>query len=628
MRAPLVFTYLLCLVLSGTARSQTAIAPIGSVPVELFGSLRTQETNPGQVLRFRSEEPLQVPGCALPQNTEIDAKVDSFSRVAEGPGSILVAIRFAPVKCSGKSSGKVLPLLVAIQNHPEGSSPAHVKVSTAAFNYLVSGAMNTMIGLTHNNDAMLATRDAMNSGLHDQQDADLLKAGEVRGIRGLLLQLPEFTPVTTLLFAHDQILPGPETTYFLAFVPAPDLSSESSSATETALPEDTEVCQGSGCAQLLAPTAELGNRKVLWSVKLAPLGFTARPDARVTKIEHDAGIHFLGQDQILLTFPLHTLLKRSAQAGLNTRSRILRAVLVSRQDGHVLQQADWEVPEGPGPYVWSLGSNAVLVQIGSDLAMFGPNLEQDRKFTLPGPLASLIAAPSGEGILLTTVHEKHTPKDHQDLVNMLGPDRPVSENYDLIALDAYLSPTAKRLVYGSVPQVALLGGAIVSAQTTRTDVWQINRTALAGNNAVLATVRSTCPVHVSSLPGHLVLAEGCGSDPSHGTWLRVLNEKGATLLQGAYDRSDLVLQADMDAAATEFGLASVHLDPPAKEGTSAPANHSVDEAVEVYRSSDGKLQFAAKLTTNSAEQNYFKISPEGDALAAFTNDQVQLFQLP
>ncbi len=188
---------------------------------------------------------------------------------------------------------------------------------------------------------------------------------------------------------------------------------------------ETEVCAASGCQQVAASATDVGNAQS-WTVSLAGFGYQPRPEQRITALEDDASVHFLGEDQILLTFTLHSLVKRSQQQRIwAAKPRRVRAVLLSRQDGRVLLEKDWTVPTDTGSYVWTYRGDKVLAQVGNELVALGPNLVEEQRFSLPGPLAFVSAAPRGELVLVATLHEKHSAQEQAGLMSFLGHDQPI-----------------------------------------------------------------------------------------------------------------------------------------------------------------------------------------------------------
>ncbi len=106
---------------------------------------------------------------------------------------------------------------------------------------------------------------------------------------------------------------------------------------QTSEPEEAEVCAASGCRQLTAEKGQISG-SAAWTLPLAGLGFTPRLNNALYALDEDTSIHFLGEDELLFTFNLHTLVRRSAeQAGRGWRPRHIRAVVLSRADGRVCE---------------------------------------------------------------------------------------------------------------------------------------------------------------------------------------------------------------------------------------------------------------------------------------------------
>jgi hypothetical protein len=288
---------------------------------------------------------------------------------------------------------------------------------------------------------------------------------------------------------------------------------------------------------------------------------------------------------------------------------------------------DWTVSDDIGPFVWSFGDHRVLAHIGHDLVLFGPDLSIQKRFPLPGPLLFLSAAPQGDLLLAATIHEKHTPQEHAKLAAFLGPGIPIEEEYDLTGLDAALQVTgSKRLTIEPI-QPALLLDTMVDARLVRGTEWLLERTTWEGESKPLAHFRSACAVDVQSLPGNLMLAQGCPPLAPNTTWYRVLNPQGAVLLKGTATYGDLLQRAESSSDGKLFAIASSHFDHPVARTTLIHTGDFANLTVTIYNTTTGKQLFASRLPEGSAQQDTFSLSPSGTTLAILTSAALQTFTL-
>ena len=641
---------LLLAALSAGAYGQSSPQPAAIIvgKTELLNTVKTANLKPGDVFYLRTVGPWQQGDCTLAPNTTITAQVASVTSSANGSRESVLALQFVPVPCSGPHPIVMRPALLAIEA-PTDAFRAEIERygSGAAQKNMLSGLFPSGYGDVRSANSPM-TNSSPDSGLSPSMMNALrqgfapekpLKTGEVRGYRGIDLDLPHAAiPVTTLSSPHNFVLDR-ETEFAFAYVPAQPLGASTAPpdpdpvATPPTTPppppekEIADVCALSGCTQL-APSPDLSSARALWTVPLAGLGYQPRPQREVLGLDHSASIHFFGEDQLLLTFTLHTLVPRSKeQNAFTSNPRNVRGVLISRADGRVLRIKDWTVSDDIGPFAWSLGDNRVLAHVGHDVVLFGPDLSVEKRFPLPGPLLFLSAAPRGNLLLVATVHEKHTQQEHAKIAAFLGPGIPVSEEYDLTGLNAALQVTGSKRVTIEPMHPALLQSTMVSARLVHGTEWVLERSTWEGESKPLALFRSTCAVQVQSLPGDLLLAQGCPPLQPFASWYRVLNPEGAVLLKGTAQYGDFLQQAESSPDGKLFAVASSHFDYPVSRTVLMHTGDFANLTVTVYNTRTGKQFFVARLPQGSAQQDTFTLSPSGSTLAVLTSAALQIFAL-
>ncbi len=617
-----------------------------------MNTVKSANLKPGDLFYLRTVGPWQQGDCTLAPNTTITAEVATPTASTGGPSHAVLAVRFAFVPCSGPHRVLMRPVLVALEA-PSDAFRSEIERygSGAAQKNMLAGLFPSGYGDVRSSNSPI-TNGSPDSGLSPSMMNALregfvpekpLKTGEIRGYRGIDLDLPgEGNPVTTLSSPHKFSIDR-ESEFALAYFPAQSEPAKPDPPDTPAAPppnpiaeppapppappadEIADVCASSGCTQL-AGTPDLSSARALWTLPLAGLGYQARPQREVLGLDHSASVYFFGEDQLLLTFTRHTLVPRSKEENASAGNpRSVRGVLISRRDGHVLRIKDWIVSDDIGPFVWSLGDHRVLAHVGHDLVLFGPDLSIQKRFPLPGPLLFLSTAPQGNLLVVATVHEKHTEQEHAKIAAFLGPGLPVNEEYDLTGLNAALQVTGSKRVTIEPMHPALLQSTLVSARLVRGTEWVLERSSWEGESKPLALFRSTCAVQVQSLPGDLLLAQGCPPMQPFASWYRVLNPQGAVLLKGAAPYGDLIQQAESSPDGKLFAVASAHFDHPVALTT---LNHTGDFSnltVTIYNTATGKQLFVARLPQGSAQQDTFSLSPSGSILAVLTAGALQTF---
>lgn len=651
---------LLLAVLSGGAHGQSSPQPPPLIvgKADLLNTLKSANLKTGDLFYLRTIGPWQQGGCTIASHTTITGHVESLTSSTSRPHDTILAVRFSEIPCSESKSTLMTPLLVSIKA-PDPDRGNRYNPGAPQTPMLAGVFPSEMSQLTLNapiagSSGAVRAFDA--SEMNQLRDAHApgkpMKTGEVRGYRGIALTLPGREGPAAKLSSESKIVLDRDTEFALVYAPAPpqspslDVRAAGSSPASVGAPsvnlasarppspsppppaEIEDVCASSGCKQLAA-VAETGSARALWTLPLAGFGDQPRPVQHITGLDHGASVHFLGEDQILLTFTRHTLLPRSSDNNAwASDPRSVRGVLISRVDGHVLRVKDWTVSDNIGPFAWALGNGLVMAHVGHDLVTFGPGLTIQRRFRLAGPLLFLSASPEGNLLLLATVHEKHTEKEHAEIASFVGPGVPIDEEYDLTGLNVAFQVTGARRVTAEPLRPALLHASMVSARPMRGSEWLLEESTWEGQSKRFAHFRSICPLQIQSFPGDLLLVQGCSPIEARTTWYRVLNAQGSTLFKGSCPYSDLIQQAQSGHDGRLFVIASSHFNQPVDRTTDLQIGDFTNLTVNVYDTATGKQFFAARLPRGSAQEDTFSLSPSGLTLAVLTSNSLQLFPLP
>ncbi len=622
-------------------------ATLVTTRAELANKIDSRTLRPGEAFFLKTVTTWQEGACTIRANTTITGEVVAVELKKDGPRRTALSVRFSPVSCSDQESLERVPVLVAMQGPPPPEDSGLKRMQgvmqeqgalQSMFNPNPPPAVVTQQKVANNssNAAQVINTVGFNGGGNAP-----LKTGQVSGVRGVTMELPQTDTATTLFSSHEVALER-RTQFVLLFALPPTVSHEvtfkvkaPSSATVLSRtpakaavppPEETEVCAASGCRQLVAAGGAGASGKAVWSLPLSGLGFAPRPDKTIVALDDDTSIHFIGDDALLFTFNRHALIHRSAeQAERGWRPRNIRAVLLSRADGRVLRVEDWTVSDAEGPFVWSLGQGRLLAHVGGELRIYGADLAVQGRYSLPGPLVFASVSPGAELVLAATLHERHTKQEHEKLAKFLGPDFPVEEDYDLTGLDGKLQLIGTRRMDREPLQPAMLQAAMVSARPDRADRWNLEEASWTGQTKTLARLASGCEMAVQSLPGDLLFAHGCTAGRAEIAWYRVLNPQGATLLKGKLEPFSLLQQAATDEAGKLFAVASTQFEKRVDLRGSMHAGDFAHLSVAVYSTATGRQVFAVQPAGGSDMRETFALSPSGNSLAVLTGDTLQTY---
>ncbi|HEX6770858.1 MAG TPA: hypothetical protein VF126_02445, partial [Acidobacteriaceae bacterium] len=390
--------------------------------------------------------------------------------------------------------------------------------------------------------------------------------------------------------------------------------------------EDVEIesCVETGCAFADSSPA-VADSQIERTLSLHAFGFRARENRVLQALAEDATISFLGGDQLLITFNAHPLIVRSQEESTHLASpRIIRALLFS-STGNIIRAQDWRVP-GEGAYLWPLDHGRVLVHVGGTLAVYGARLAVERQWTLPGELRFLRVSPSRNFIVAVVMRERHTPEQHRRLVQFVGPDHPVDEDFELTLLNGRLHLENTRLLQTWPTLSEILDTGLILTQRGLEEHWTVAESTWEGKQRQIAHASSGCPLHVETLPTNLILIVGCSLDKTR-TWYKVVRANGKTLLDGNVSQNGLLEHADAPADAAVFAIGIAEASHPVDFAQGIVASDLQSLSVSVYRISDGRRVFATRSTNGAINRQSFALNQSGDRLAILSGEHVSVYRI-
>jgi hypothetical protein len=624
-----------------------------------------EHAEPGEAFYVNTSRDWQKGNCKVPANTVIEGRITAREHRRDGAKKEELDLRFEPIPCEGNETMRVVPVLAAMRGPQPDKDDAglhEAEMKQAMMSMMVSRPVRTPSLGGSGGPAAMSNAQAIESqglgGFDQGQRPDLgtLSTGEVRDIKGVKMVLPPAGSDVTSLVSSRPLSLEQGTQFLLVFLGVSQIDRENASAKKpaalttpdphvteaytatsplpanasTATPSPSEeqvtVC-AAGCTQIdTAPPISGGPAE--WSLSLASMGLRPRLGQARIDLDDDASVHFLGSDEILVTFNDHTLTRRSQDVG--PRPRHIRAVLFSETSGKILQTQEWPVYDDR-QYTWELGGGRVLAHVGHELVIYGPEMAVLSRYKLPGPVAFAEVAPaqgSSQGIVtVVTIHERHSPEAHQKLAAFIGPDWPIDEDYDFTVLDANLNPIGTKKLDSRPPHLALQTVGMVSAQRDRGESWKVEQEDWTGRKETLARLVSGCRIALSSLPGNLLFAKACASDQAS-TFYWVLNAQGSVLLAGHSPATEIPQQAQSSTSGDVIAIATTQSYEPIDLTVGARVSDFHSLTVSAYRVSDGKKILAAKAAEGSALRQTFSLAPSGEGLAVLSGSTLQAYRLP
>jgi hypothetical protein len=631
---------------------------------QVLGRMDSRRVAEGAPFFVKAISPWKLGHCTVGRGAILEGRITRVQRKGSGVKREEMGLRFLPVPCSGDESAELQPVLVAMGGMRPDPREAFIVQQELAHALAGSirlapgqatGAAGGGAGARTPGSPGTVSGAAGNLGNYAPAASSApLRVAEVRGLPGIKLALPGLISDPTTLSCSEQILIDPGTHFLLIMemsgresasasaetsgvaapedasgsmlAPAPDQTARAAQPVAPApQPVEVERCVETGCADAdsaMAQSDEHEERRI----PLRPHGFRARNNRVLRGLSDDAAVAFLGEDQVLVTFNTHPLIARTQKEVNRVHApRIIRALAFSARTGKLIRAEDWRVPD-EGAYLWPVDGGRVLAHVGDHLIRYGPGLAVLERWETGGDLQSVQVAPSREFIVATVTRERHTPEEHQKLVDFLGPAKPVDEDVDFTVLDERLHvKTSRRLETAFTEPVLLDTGLIASAHGLR-QRWSVMELTWDNDQRQIVRVDSPCALRMQTLPGNLILLVGCSGDETS-SWYKVVRPDGKTLLRGTIARDGWLEQADAPAMGKVFAIGIARASHPVDFTQGMVASDFLNLGVSVYRSPDGHRIYSARSAKGAVDRQSFALSNGGDRLAILSGEEVTLYRI-
>ena len=299
----------------------------------------------------------------------------------------------------------------------------------------------------------------------------------------------------------------------------------------------------------------------------------------------------------------------------------MRAVLLDPATLKIKRILDWQI-QGEGQFIWHMGSGKILVHLGHNLRLLGPDLTVLRQIPVPGQLAFVSTSPSGNRIVVGTLHERHTRPMHNDLVEALKSEP--EEDVDVQLFDQDLSPLlTTRQSSTSTPPILSEAGEIRVNSAGR-NRWRIHEIRWDRTDHHIATVTSACSPKLATPLPDSVFVIGCTSPLE--SWYRMIRLDGHLILNGHNSSHDMELSSS-SSNQDEFAVRVVRAQKTKSHGEHFRKEDLKEQEISIYRPTDGKRLFFTAGSGVSLAQQSFAISPTGAHIAILSDAAISLYQV-
>lgn len=612
----------------------------GPVQAEFITPISVRKLEAGQKIRARVTLDWDDPNCKLKTGAILEATVEE-AEVHKSRGESKLALAFTGAQCDGLDLKPMELLLSAIAEPPEDWAQvpnAEYRAPVVALDARgrqVAGYGDTGIS------GFDVTQMELRGITHRFPMSRDVQPGDVLNIKGIKLDLgtgPNRSSVLSskkkdiFLDEYTQMLLVPSSKVFSVVSTskvspnAPHAASEPH-ADSNPLParvKDLSACAPPACALDDPSDAVELKADNAGTIATRPLGFAPRTQKMMDDLCDDESLIWIDSRRLLFAFDIHPLIQRGNAPGTTATRRLVRAALLDVQTHEVMRVLNWEIND-THRFIWPLDGERILVHVGSELRVYGRNLDVEYTILLSGALAFVRISPNGELMAIATLRERHSAKLHAQLRQDLGEEP--DEDVDVMILDKQFNAIAHASTQSDLQPPTLLneGQAKLFAQSDMH--YRLVLGAWDGKTKTLGRFTSRCTPELSSVMPDLLFILSCNVATGAPEY-RVLDAAGKVLLQGESGPRQLGYQVRGDAEKGVFAIKVVYATRELGGGIEFNARDLEAEEVRVYRVADGKRLFVARVSDPVASHDTYALSPDGAQLAVVSNEGIQLFPLP
>lgn len=371
-----------------------------------------------------------------------------------------------------------------------------------------------------------------------------------------------------------------------------------------------------------------------FNIPAEPLGFAAPGEAYLGAREALVSLDFIGEDRLLFTFRVPTLIERNPRTQGNVFERRIRAYVVHLPDGAIDAEALWTVHDRDR-YLYMLSNGQFLFRDGDMLSLGDASLQVKPFLKFPGPVLAVETDPAAQ-YLVTISNE---PQEQKPAAGTVGsPDTAkaqITEDdgsgdapKDLV-LRILRRDTGKVMLVGRIRDpihLPINGEGYLEPLRGQGMAWSVDLNHFDGGRTPAGRVDSICSPALEFISPREFLATTCesGGEPR----LVALSTSGHHL----WDSPPNIPSAWPRIAASANGLRmaweSLLVDHAINASAPLGSDDIKGQDVQVMDAATGKLVLRAAASPIFDVGGNVAISPSGRRVAIIMESKIQVFELP
>jgi hypothetical protein len=341
-----------------------------------------------------------------------------------------------------------------------------------------------------------------------------------------------------------------------------------------------------------------------------------------------SSLDFIDDQHMLFTFRATGLMKRLPECQRDDEDQLIRALVVRVPDGKIERSAEWRMHDR-GRYLWSLGNGKFLVRRQDELFLTDSSLELRPFISSPAPLRLIKLSPDAKLVLVETDLERHTPEEHERLVEAsLAEDLPPPrEDVQMTILRVDDRSVVLRARVLSVTDLPIISNGYIETLSAQGDHWMLRYRPFSGEPSVIADVASSCRPSESPLNDETTVVNIC-SERGDDHFFQAISLSGKKLWTYRWDNHYIWPTSASSESGTRIAFSTLRVSHSVNSRDPIDETDLQQQRVEVLDVNTGRLEFTQYATpVLSAGQNY-ALSPNGGRFAVLRDNAIEIYDLP
>lgn len=373
---------------------------------------------------------------------------------------------------------------------------------------------------------------------------------------------------------------------------------------------------------------EFQNKPSLVPTRTIPvddLGFAAPGPLFLGERNSLVSLDFIGENQLLFTFRVPALLRRTPGDDSDDE-REIRAVVLSLPQGTLAAESHWLVHDR-SRYLWVLHDGHFLLRDEDKLYEGDNTLKLKPLLRFPGPLLSLQMNPAQNFLVTNSREPSARPQSQPSLES--GDGATIGAAASDLVLRILERSSEKVLFVARVPSPTQLPinsqGYLSSVQGSGVD-WEVMLNFFTGGQRDLGAVKSNCMPQMNFISEREFLATACSDSGDNA--LVAMNTRGeqlwVDLVPDRFVWPNLLMSPDGSKIVRETLYVSHSIAPMSPMGD----DDIKGQWVQVLDAASGKVIFETPATPILDAGGNVAISPSGRQIAVLSDHAIQIFELP